>query len=146
MKIRRMTPADYGKVRDLWLHTSNMGLNETDDSEEGIRKLLNRNPRTCFTAWQGERLIGVILSGNDGRRGFIYHTAVLESERGKGVGNLLVGRAMSALAAEGITKTALLVFTDNLSGNAFWEKLGFAKRGDLIYRSKAIREQKRIIT
>ena len=37
--IRVMTIADYDKVYDLWLHTPGMGLNVTDDSREGIKKV-----------------------------------------------------------------------------------------------------------
>jgi hypothetical protein len=50
-----------------------MGLNNLDDSPEGIARYLQRNPSTCFAAEEEGELVGVILSGHDGRRGFIYH-------------------------------------------------------------------------
>ena len=53
-----------------------MGLNNLDDSKEGIGRFLNRNPDTCFVAELENVIIGVILTGNDGRRGYIYYTAV----------------------------------------------------------------------
>ena len=53
-----------------------MGLNNLDDSKEGIGRFLNRNPDTCFVAELENVIIGVILTGNDGRRDYIYHTAV----------------------------------------------------------------------
>ena len=53
-----------------------MGLNNLDDSKEGIGRFLNGNPDTCFVAELENVIIGVILTGNDGRRGYIYHTAV----------------------------------------------------------------------
>jgi ribosomal protein S18 acetylase RimI-like enzyme len=123
-----------------------MGLNTTDDSREGIAKYLARNPSTCFVAEEGGEIVGVILSGHDGRRGFIHHTAVKESRRGRGIGSALVERAMGALEKEGIQKVALVVFQRNQTGNAFWEKRGFTRREDLAYRNRAIRELTRIDT
>ena len=76
MIIRTMAINDYGMVYDLWLNTPNMGLNNLDDSKEGIGKYLERNPRTCFVAEKDSKIFGVILSGHDGRRGYMHHTAV----------------------------------------------------------------------
>ena len=53
---------------------------------------------------------------------------------------------MNAFDQIGVTKTALVVFSKNGGGNAFWEKLGFTQREDLIYRNKAITEMNRIDT
>ena len=41
-----------------------------------LRSFLNRNPDTCYLAIEADDVIGVIMVGNDGRRGYIYHTAV----------------------------------------------------------------------
>ena len=76
MNIRRMTIDDYEKVYALWMSCAGMGLNNLDDSREGINKFLLRNPDTCFVADLENVIIGVILTGNDGKRGYIYHTAV----------------------------------------------------------------------
>lgn len=67
---------DYNEIYDLWLSCKGMGLNDVDDSESGIARFLARNPATCFVAEKDGRLVGVIRAGNDGRRGYIYHTAV----------------------------------------------------------------------
>jgi len=146
MEIRRMTPEDYDRVYALWLATPGMGLNTTDDSRAGIEKYLARNPFTCFVAEEGGEIVGVILSGHDGRRGFIHHTAVKASERNRGIGSALVERAMEALENEGIQKVALVVFGRNQIGNDFWEKRGFTRREDLNYRNRAIRALTRIDT
>ena len=146
MKIRLMNPADYDGVYDLWINTPGIGLNKTDDSREGIEKYLRRNPDTCFVAEEGSRIIGVIMSGHDGRRGFIHHTAVKPSDRNRGIGSALVEHAMTALKNEGINKVALVVFDKNEIGNSFWEKRGFTSREDLIYRNKNINDLERIDT
>ena len=142
--VRKMVIGDYEKVYNLWAHTAGMGLNTTDDSKEGIARYLARNPNTCFVAELEGELIGVIMSGHDGRRGFIYHTAVKEEVRQQGIGEKLVRSALAALEQEGINKVALVVFGKNKTGNLFWEKMGFTVRDDLAYRNKNIHELERI--
>ncbi len=146
MIIREMTITDYDKIYNLWKSCSGMGLNNIDDSKEGIQKFLNRNPDTCFVAEEEKELIGAILVGNDGRRGYIYHTAVKPSDQRNGIGTQLVNTALEALKNIGIIKVALVVFDRNEDGNGFWEKQGFTARGDLVYRNKALEKVIRIDT
>lgn len=146
MDIRVMTIEDYDAVYALWLSCAGMGLNDLDDSREGIKRFLDRNPQTCFTAVENGSVIGVIIAGNDGRRGYIYHTAVSPEHRRKGVAAALVENVMAALKKCGINKAALVVFDRNENGNAFWEKQGFTRRTDLVYRNKALAEMTRIDT
>lgn len=134
-----MTIADYDSVYSLWSETAGMGMRTLDDSREGISKFLNRNPATSFVAETAAgEIAGVILCGHDGRRGYIYHTAVKPQYRRQSVAKTLVDAAVNALAAEGINKAALVVFASNETGNAFWEALGFTEREDLVYRNKSL--------
>ena len=146
MNIRRMTMDDYDRIYALWMSCKNMGFNDKDDSREGIGKYLKRNPDTCFVAERDGEIVGVILSGHDGRRGFIHHLAVREDCRRQGIGEQLVARGLEALKDEGINKAALLVFRRNEAGNAFWEKQGFTAREDVAYRNRALTELIRIDT
>jgi len=146
MNIRVMKIGDYDAVYALWLRCSGMGLNDLDDSREGIGKYLKRNPDTCFVAEDEAGIAGAIMAGHDGRRGYIYHTTVDPQKRGLGIGCALVQRAIAALHDQGIHKAALVVFSRNEAGNAFWEKMGFASRVDLTYRNIALDEMKRIDT
>lgn len=144
--IRTMHISDYDAVYALWLSCSGMGLNNIDDSKDGVKKFLDRNPETCFVAETDSGIVGVIMAGNDGRRGYIYHTAVHPDHRKRGIAKKLVESAETALKNLGICKTALVVFERNVCGNSFWEKLGFTARDDLVYRNKALTEIKRIDT
>lgn len=141
-----MLVKDYDEIYALWMSCEGMGLNNLDDSRDGIDKFIKRNPDTCFVAEIGNKIVGVIIVGNDGRRGYIYHTAVNPQYRKQGIGFQLVDTAMQALKQCGINKVALVVFDRNENGNAFWQKLGFTVREDLIYRNKAINEMIRIDT
>ena len=75
MKIRKMVIEDYEKVYQLWMSCAGMGLNNLDDSKEGIEKFLRRNPDTCFVA-EDQEIVGVILAGNDGIR---RYTRIIEN-------------------------------------------------------------------
>ena len=139
MRIRPMTIADYDALRALWLSCPGLGLNDVDDSREGIARYLRRNPTTCFAAEEDGVLCGAIMAGHDGRRGYVHHTAVRPDRQGQGIGRRLVEAALTALKAEGISKVALVAFRRNGPGNAFWERMGFEARDDLNYRNLALR-------
>lgn len=146
MDIRRMTLDDYDAVYALWLSCSGMGLNNVDDSREGIDRFLQRNPETCLVAEDNGEILGAILVGTDGRRGYIYHTAVSPLHRRQGIAKSLLQKALSAVEALGISKTALVVFEHNKEGNTFWENMGYTQRPDLVYRNLALKDMVRIDT
>jgi ribosomal protein S18 acetylase RimI-like enzyme len=138
---RIMKNEDYEAVYSLWSGIQGMGMRSLDDSQAGIAKFLIRNPNTCFVTEQEGQIVGVILSGHDGRRGYIYHAAVSPEFRGQGIGKELLGHAIAALKAEGIHKAGLLVFASNEIGNAFWESQGWEQRTDVYYRNKSLNEE-----
>ena len=141
--IRLVTPEDYDALYELWNSTeqSRRALNPVDDSREGIEKYLKRNPSTCFAAVRDGRIIGVILTGHDGRRGIIHHMCVHPDFRRNGIAARLVSRAEEALKQEGIQKVFGLVFTDNDPANRFWESQGYSLRTNLNYRNKSLNDQ-----
>jgi ribosomal protein S18 acetylase RimI-like enzyme len=140
MYISIMSIEDYEEAYQLWGNTKGMALHSFDDSEIGIKKLLDRNPSTNFVCRIEGKLVGVILCGHDGRRGYIYHAAVDKNNRKNGIGKLLVEIAVEALDNEGIKKVVSPVFLDNKTGNEFWEAVGFANRKDVVYRDRVIDE------
>lgn len=146
MNIRVMKISDYEQVYNMWLSCVGMGFNNVDDSKEGIEKFLKRNPTSCFVAIEDDIVVGAVIAGNDGRRGYIYHLAVNPKYRNKGIGTTLVNNVMNALENLGINKVALLTFKRNEVANAFWEKQGFSTREDINYRNKQIKELVRIDT
>lgn len=141
--IRLVTICDYDKMFALWNSTeqSKRALNSVDDSREGIDRFIKRNPSTCFGAFSGEQLIGIILTGHDGRRAIIHHLCVHPDFRRQGIAGRLVECAEKAIKAEGINKMFGLVFKDNETANAFWEKQGYSLRTNLNYRNKSLNDQ-----
>lgn len=138
MQVRILTIDDYDAIYALWQSVPGVGLNNIDDSREGIARYLRRNPETCFVTEENDELTGCIMAGHDGRRGYIYHLTVSANHQRKGIGRMLVDAALDALQAEGITKVALVVFARNETGNDFWERIGFTTRPDIVYRNKTL--------
>ena len=143
--VRVMTIKDYPQVLALWSSTVGIGLNPYDDSEQRIGVFLERNPTSCFVWEVGDEIIGVILSGHDGRRGYIYHAAVREDRRSEGIGTALLDAAIAALKAQGIQKAGMLVIASNQAGNDYWEKRGWERRGDVYYRNRILKKNEEVL-
>ena len=139
--IKVMTISDYENLFAMWKNTPNIGLRSLDDSKEGISCFLKRNPDTNFVAYEDEKLIGAILCGHDGRRGYIYHTVVLPEYRGRGIATALVEASVEALQKEGITRVCLNVMKTNEQGKKFWVGKGWEKKDFLEFYSKAITDK-----
>ena len=140
--VRPVTIEDYDSIYALWNSTeqSRRALNPVDDSREGIDRYLRRTPNTCLAAVSDDRVIGIILTGHDGRRGIIHHLCVHPDYRRMGIAAHLVALAEDALKREGIQKIFGLVFKDNEVANAFWEQQGYSLRTNLNYRNKSLNE------
>jgi len=130
--LRPLTIADYDPVRRLWEASEGVGLSESD-SCEAITRYLARNPGLSQVALTppGE-IVGAVLCGHDGRRGYLHHLAVNRSHRGQGLGCKLVQECLRRLHTEGITKCNIFLFASNEAGRAFWVHEGWALRGDLL--------------
>ena len=139
-EVRAITIDDYDAIYELWNSTeqSRRAMNPVDDSREGIERYLRRNPNTCFAAVAEGRIVGVILTGHDGRRGMIHHMCVHPDYRRNGIASELVAVAEESLKSEGIQKVFGLVFKDNETANLFWEKQGYSLRTNLNYRNKSL--------
>ncbi len=129
--------SDYDEVIHLWQNTEGVGLSAADSAER-IAIYLLRNPGLSFIARAGGGLIGAVLCGHDGRRGYLHHLAVTPEWRGKGVGKALVGRCLDALREAGIDKCHLFVYEGNHAGRAFWAHEGWQERVDLVLMSRDI--------
>ena len=119
----------------MWQITSKRALSKAD-SRESIERYLKRNEGMSLVAVEDGKIVGTVLAGHDGRRGFIHHMAVLPDYRRKHIGNKLATEAVKRISADGIDKTHIFCYQDNFTGQDFWTSLGFNKRGDLFVYSK----------
>ena len=130
LQIRTMDIDDYNHVIELWYQTENLRMRDSD-SRENIGRYLQHNPGLSFVAFNHDKLVGAILVGTDGRRGYVQHLSVDKQCRGQGVGRQLIAHAVDALAKVGIDKTHLFVFNGNKSAQAFYDRLGWEPRDDV---------------
>ena len=138
--LKPMTPADYDAVRALWLTIRGFGIRALDDSREDIERFIARNPTTSVVAEADGRIVGSILCGSDGRQGALYHVCVAKAYRRRGIGTRMVGYCMQRLKEMGINKVALIAFSHNDGGNAFWKQIGW-KPCDVNYYEFVLNEK-----
>jgi len=125
MEIKLFEISDYENAVTFWSSIEGLALNESD-TKEAISSFLNRNPGLSFIAKETEGdIIGTILCGHNGRAGQIYHLAVSDSYRGRGIGKKLVDLCFSKLAEENIPRCNIFVYSNNSIGNRFWLKDGW---------------------
>jgi ribosomal protein S18 acetylase RimI-like enzyme len=122
--IRIMSLDDYDSAYRLWSTAEGMSLGE-DDNRDGIALYLRRSPKSCFVALVATEIVGVVLSGHEGRRGILRHVAVRREYWKRGIATSLVRACFQALSAEGIKKCNIFVLDDNGAGLKFWEHIGF---------------------
>ena len=137
LQIDAMAAGDYDEVFRLWQGAEGVGLTEAD-SREGVEAYLNRNPGLSLVARQEGRLVGAILCGHDGRRGYLHHLAVAPASRNQGIGKALVEEGLSRLARAGIQKCHAWVYQKNVDAQQFWQKCGWQARSDLMVMSRDI--------
>jgi ribosomal protein S18 acetylase RimI-like enzyme len=138
MEITELTIKNCEEVLSLWQNTKGVGLDKDTDTKERIWIYLQRNPGLSFAAFEKGKIIGTVLCGHDGRRGYLHHLTVAEGHRNKGIGTALVDKVISKLRMLGIRKCNIFVFSDNIGGQAFWKRNGWLERADLKVISKSI--------
>ncbi len=128
--IRPMTIEDYDEVYAMWLITSKRALSSADERGQ-IERYLKRNEGLSQVALIDGKIVGTVLAGHDGRRGFIHHMAVLPEYRRRHIGHALAEKAIEKIKSEGIEKTHIFCYRDNETGQNFWRDFGFVKRDDI---------------
>ena len=124
LTAREFLLEDYDAAIALWTAEEGIEVCEGDSREE-IAEYLKRNPGLSRVAEAGGKIVGAVLCGHDGRRGWIYHLAVATAYRGKGVGKLLLDDCVSGLRAAGLKRAIILVAGDNPAGHQFWLRNGW---------------------
>lgn len=136
--IREMTVEDFNRVIALMRQTPGVTVRDAD-SREAVARYLNRNPGFSFVAEQASELVGCLMAGHDGRRGYLQHLIVAPDHRNSGLATRLVNASLDRLQAVGISKSHIDVMATNESAMMFWEKIGWRCRTDIV-RYSFIRE------
>ena len=125
MDIRPYAEGDFDAVVALWDATG-ISIHYNDPAKDIPRMLATHNCQ-LYVGVDGPRVIGTIMVGHEGHRGWLYKLAVAPDQRGKGYGEQLVRQAERWMAARGVPKCNLMIRDTNLKVRAFYERLGYAK-------------------
>jgi ribosomal protein S18 acetylase RimI-like enzyme len=123
MQIRDLTPANVEATTSLWREA---GLTRPwNPPELDLHRALDGTTSTVLGAFDDDRLIGTVMVGHDGHRGWVYYLAVDESQRGTGLGRHLMTAAENWLREHGAVKVQLMVRSTNEEVLGFYEHLGY---------------------
>lgn len=135
--IETMRIDDFDAVMALWKSCEGVGSNEMD-TRPCIASYLERNPGMSFVARAtDQRIVGAVLCGHDGRRGYLHHLAVAADFRKRGIARRLVAACFAELAKIGMVKCNIFVYANNVTGQAFWKREGWNARTDLLVMQRA---------
>jgi ribosomal protein S18 acetylase RimI-like enzyme len=124
VQTREFRIEDYDAAVELWQRLEGLDVAEGDDRET-IRGFLGRNPGLSRVATSESKVIGAVLCGHDGRRGYIYHLAVDPAYQGRGLAWRLIDECIAGLKRAGLQRANILVANDNLRGLEFWRRCGW---------------------
>jgi ribosomal protein S18 acetylase RimI-like enzyme len=124
IQTREFAIDDYDAAIELWQKVEGLDVSEGDDRET-IRRFLERNCGLSRIATAGSKIIGAVLCGHDGRRGYIYHLAVAPEYHGRGIGRTLIDECRAGLRRAGLERVNILVAKDNPPGLEFWRRTGW---------------------
>ncbi len=129
--------SQYKNLTEFWNTIDEIELT-IGDSKESLKNYLKRNPGLSYRCInkKEKKIIGTILCGHDGRRGYIYHLAVDKKYRGNSIGKILTELSISKLKSSGIKRCIIMVKQMNKSGSSFWKKMNWEKRDELMMYSK----------
>lgn len=125
MKIRPYEKSDFGGVSALW-QASFPNDPVWNRAESAIPAKLAFQPDLLLVAVETQKIVGSVMAGYDGHRGWLYSVAVCETVRRNGLGTALVREAEQALHVLGCRKVNLQVRSTNKAVVGFYESLGYA--------------------
>jgi ribosomal protein S18 acetylase RimI-like enzyme len=125
MEIAPARPAQRQEVVDLW-RAAGLTVPHNDPCADFDQARDKANSDVLVGMADG-RLVGAVMVGHDGHRGWLYYLAVAQDARGQGHGRALVGAAEAWLTGHGIRKVQLMVRAGNQAVHGFYARLGYAE-------------------
>jgi hypothetical protein len=124
MQIRVFQESDEPAVVALWKHV--FGYPEPrNDPATVIRQKMAVQRELFFVAVDEAKIVGTVMGGYDGHRGWIYSLAVDPAQHRRKVGTALIRHVENALAGHGALKINLQVLPTNSGAVEFYKKLGY---------------------
>jgi ribosomal protein S18 acetylase RimI-like enzyme len=124
MRIRQYEESDEQAVIALWREVLPDSAPHNDPATV-IRRKLGVDRELFLVAEADAAVVGTVMGGYDGHRGWVYSVAVHPQHRRRGIGGALIRQLEAALAERGCLKVNLQVRAANAEVVAFYEKLGY---------------------
>jgi ribosomal protein S18 acetylase RimI-like enzyme len=130
MHISSLDLAEAAAATALW---DEAGLIRAwNDPQADIKAALSCPTSTILAARDEGRLIGTVMAGYDGHRGWLYYVAVAQDQRGRGLGRALIAEAERWLAAQGARVIRLMVRAENEGVTNYYRALGFEESNMIV--------------
>ncbi|HUZ18513.1 MAG TPA: GNAT family N-acetyltransferase [Spirochaetia bacterium] len=130
MKLSRLSGGDFDEVFAFWRDNNGVGTSHIE-SREHLDTFLQRNPGLSFKITDRDAIVGTIICGHDGRRGYVHHLAVKNGYSKIEIGRALIDRTLRGLHDIGIRKCHIFIAADNKGSIDFWRSINWDETGDL---------------
>jgi ribosomal protein S18 acetylase RimI-like enzyme len=137
-EIRALREEDIRDAIELWSAIPELRFSKAFDTEERLFRFLRRNPGLSSAASLDGKLVGALLCGHDGRRGFFYHAGVIQAHRRQGIAGRMAELSFRMLRDEQIDSCFLFTNDFNTDAQRFWKSVGFEYAPHVMYHSRAI--------
>jgi ribosomal protein S18 acetylase RimI-like enzyme len=139
MSIRPVLPADHPALIALWQAEPSIRL-RSEDAFAPFCAYLSRNPGLSLVAERDGQVVGSLMVGHDGRRGYLQHLLVAPAFRGQGLAKSMLNEALARLRELGVDKSHVFVLNDAEPALAFWAaQPGWQAREDIqVYSTRVV--------
>jgi ribosomal protein S18 acetylase RimI-like enzyme len=120
-------PDDSEQVLALWRASGPDFQPQPSGEPAEMARKMARDPDLFLVAASGKRIVGAVLGGWDGRRGYVYNLAVAADRQRSGIGRALMEELEARFALKGCGRMNLVVAHGALTAAAFYERLGWRK-------------------
>lgn len=136
--VRGLREDEIEKMADVWTKAGLPFRPTGRDSLESLRQQWRAQPRFFVGAFEGERMIGVAIATDDGRKAWINRLAVIPEEQGKGVAKAIVNECEKIFRDLGRVVFAIMIEGENDASEHLFEGMGYKHEKDIRYYAKRI--------
>ncbi len=136
VSIRPFRAGDEEPVVDLW-RAAGLVVPWNDPHRDIARKITTQ-PELFLVAERDAAVVGTVMAGYDGHRGWVNYLAVAPEAQRQGLGRRLMAAAEAELAALGCAKVNLQMRARNAAAAAFYEALGYRRDAVVSYGKRLV--------
>lgn len=137
IQVHEFQITDYNVVLELWKEAG-LVIRPGDDLS-GVRTKLLRDPDLFLLALMEGEIVGCIIGGWDGRRGWVYHLAVKPSHQRQGIATVLLSEVEKRLVEKGAKKINAQIYQANTKSLNFFKTRGYEIHQDLVMVGKHLK-------